>query len=339
LPETRVKPSRAKVLIAFAIVYVVWGSTYIFIRFAIDTLPPFLMGGTRYFIAGTVLFIWARAHGAQWPTRANWRAAFIAGTFLFLAGNGAVIFAETRIPSGVAALIVALVPIWMALLAWLWHGGSRPRVPVIVGLLLGFIGLVLLVGPGQLAGSRGVDLIGAGVLCVGSFGWAFGTLYAKEADLPKQAMLATSTEMIAGGVLLLVLGLVTGEAGRFNPGGVSAVSVLSLLFLIVFGSLIAFSAYMWLLVVTTPARLSTYAYVNPVVAMFLGWAFAHEQLTLRMVIASVVILAGVALLTISPRSQKDTVRAAQGSTTKGLVRERARASTVGRSRNRARERD
>jgi drug/metabolite transporter (DMT)-like permease len=333
------KPSRAKILGAFALVYVLWGATYIFIRFAIQTLPMFLMAGTRYFVAGVVLFTWARAHGAAWPTRANWRAAFIAGTFLFLAGNGAVVFAETRIPSGVAALIVALVPIWMALLAWLWHGGARPRLPVIMGLLLGFTGLVLLVGPGQLAGSAGVDVIGAGVLCVGSFGWAFGTLYAKEADLPKQATVAISIEMIAGGVLLLLLGAAVGEVGSFNPVGVKAVSVLSLLFLIVFGSLIAFSAYMWLLGVTTPSKLSTYAYVNPVVAMFLGWAFAHEQLTLRMVIASVVILAGVALLTITPSSRKDTVRAAQGSATRGLMQERARTAKAVGERARARKRD
>jgi drug/metabolite transporter (DMT)-like permease len=296
-------PSRAKVIVAFAIVYVVWGSTYIFVRFAIDTLPPLLMAGFRYVVAGALLWAWSRARGAAPATRAQWRSAAIIGGLLFLLGNGAIALAIQRIPSGIAALIVALVPVWMVLLAWLWAGGPRPRGTVVAGLVLGLIGLVLLVGPGELAGSNGIDLIATGMLVIGTLGWAAGSIYARDADLPSAPSMATALEMVAGGALLLVAGVLASEVSALRIDQITLRSALALAYLIVFGSIIAFSAYMWLLNVTTPARLSTYAYVNPIVALLLGWAFAGESLTMRTLVASAIILLGVVLLTMGPRAR------------------------------------
>jgi len=199
------------------------------------------------------------------------------------------------VPSGLTALLVAMVPIWMAVLEGLpRHGGRTPRAPVVAGLVLGLAGLVLLVAPGGLAGR--VDPLGAGVLVLGSFSWAFGSLHARVADLPKSGFLAAAMEMVAGGVWLLLFGLATGQGAKLTLAAFSLKSLVSLGYLIVFGSLVGFTAYIWLLGATTPARVSTYAYVNPVVAVLLGWAFAGEPMTLRTFLAASVIVGAVVLI-------------------------------------------
>jgi drug/metabolite transporter (DMT)-like permease len=293
--STGLQPRQGRVIAAFAAVYVIWGSTYLAIRFAIETMPPHLMAAARFLVAGAILYAWSRWRGAPRPTRRNWGAATVVGGLLLLGGNGAVVWAETRVPSGLTALLVAMVPIWMAVLEGLpRHGGKTPRAPVVAGLVLGLAGLGLLIAPGRLAGR--VDPLGAGVLLLGSFCWAFGSLRARVADLPKSGFLATAMEMLAGGAWLLVFGLATGQAGKLTLAAVSARSLFSLGYLIIFGSLIGFTAYIWLLKATTPARVSTYAYVNPVVAVLLGWAFAGEPITLRTFLAAAVIVGAVALI-------------------------------------------
>jgi drug/metabolite transporter (DMT)-like permease len=291
---TGLEPRQGKIVAAFAAVYLIWGSTYLAIRFAIETIPPHLMASVRFLVAGAILYAWARARGAPRPTFPNWRAAVIVGGLLLLGGNGAVVWAETRVPSGVTSLLVATVPIWMALLDVRSNGGRRPAPAVIGGLVLGLGGLALLLAPGRLAGR--VDLLGAGALLVGSFSWAFGSILSRTAKLPKSGFLAAAMEMLAGGVWLLLFGLVTGQAGQLTMSALSAKSLASLAYLIVFGSLIGFTAYIWLLGATTASRVSTYAYVNPVVAVLLGWAFAGEAMTLRTMLASAVIVAAVALI-------------------------------------------
>lgn len=293
---TPAAPSRGKVAAAFAIVYVIWGSTYLAILYAIETLPPLLMAATRFLLAGGILFAWARSRGVPMPTRRQWLACAIAGLLMLMLGNGAVVWAETRIPSGVAALIVAIVPCWMVLLEWL-RGGERPTGRVVAGLGLGLLGLVLLVGPGGFMGGDRIDRLGAGILVLGGFAWAAGSIFARGHDFPAPRM-STAAQMLAGGTGLVVLGTVFGEWGQLDLAGASMRSVLGLLYLVVFGSIIAYSAYVWLLRVSTPAKVSTYAYVNPVVAVFLGWLFAGEALTLRMGVAAAVIVAGVALITL-----------------------------------------
>lgn len=293
--STGLRPPQGKLVAAFASVYLIWGSTYLAIRFAIETMPPHLMAAMRFLVAGAILYVWARWRGAPRPTLANWRAAAVVGGFLLLGGNGAVVWAETRVPSGLTALLVAMVPIWMLVLEMLPRlGGRKPRASVVAGIVLGLVGLVVLVAPGKLAGR--VDPLGAGVLLLGCLSWAFGSLYSRGAALPKSGFLAAAMEMMAGGVLLLLFGLATGQAGQVAVSAISARSLFALAYLIVFGSLIGFTAYIWLLGATTSARVSTYAYVNPVVAVLLGWAFAGEPMSLRTLIAAVVIIGAVALI-------------------------------------------
>jgi len=295
-------PSRVALATAFAIVYVIWGSTFLAILFAIQTLPPFLMASARFLIAGAVLYAWSRVRGAAAPGRAEWRATAVIGLLLLLGGNGLLVWSELRIPSGVAALLVGTVPCFMALIDWLRPGGVRPSGHVVAGLLLGLVGLVWLVGPDALMGGGRVDFIGATAVVVASFAWAVGSIYSRHAVTPASPFLSTAMQMLAGGAALLVLSVALGEPWSFDVHAVSLRSALGLVYLIVLGSIVAFSAYIWLLRVSTPARVSTYAYVNPVVAVFLGWALAGEALTARIGVAAAIIVSGVALITLSPKS-------------------------------------
>ncbi len=298
MPETlpiRRTASRAQVVLAFAAVYVLWGSTYLAIRFGVETIPPFLMAGLRHLTAGTLLFAWLRLRGTPRPQARHWRSAAIIGGLLLLGGNGLVTWAEQRVPSGLAALIVASVPIWMTVLDGLQRR-ERPHGVVVAGLAMGLGGIVLLVAPGRFAGGSHVDPLGAAALLTAALLWAVGSLYSRRVALPSSTLLATAMEMIAGGVILLVASSVAREWQGFSVAAVSARSLFALGYLIVAGSLLGFTAYIFLLGATTPARVSTYAYVNPLVAVFLGWLLAGESVTPRTGLAAVVIVAAVALI-------------------------------------------
>ena len=287
---------RLQIALAFLSIYTIWGSTYLAIRFAIETFPPFLMAAIRFLIAGGALYTWMRLRGAQRPTRANWKAATIIGGLLLLGGNGGVTKAEQVIPSGLTAVLITIVPIWMALLELLQKNRVVPTPQVVLGLVLGFGGVILLVGPGDLAGG-GLNPLWVGVLLFASLSWAIGSVYSRKASLPKTPLLGSGMEMLAGGVLLLLVSLVSQEWVGFQPSNISFLSLISFLYLLVFGSLIAFSSYVWLLTKTTTARASTYAYVNPIVAVFLGYFLAGEQLTLRTLLASTMIVIAVVVIT------------------------------------------
>jgi drug/metabolite transporter (DMT)-like permease len=291
------KTLRLRIVIAFAAIYLVWGSTYLAIRFAIETLPPLLTAAMRFIVAGPLLYAWARQNGGQRPTRRQWLAAAIAGGLLLLGGNGLVTWAEERVSSGLAALLAATVPLWMVLLDWAFLRAGRPSLKVFLGLALGLAGIMLLIGPADLLGEHRVDLAGAGLVLLAALSWAIGSLYARRAPLPEAPLQGTAMEMIAGGVLLLLASGVKGEWGQVDFAAVSLSSWLALAYLTVFGSIVAFTAYTWLLRVSTPARISTYAYVNPVVAVLLGWALAGESLTAQMLLAAVVIVLAVVLIT------------------------------------------
>jgi drug/metabolite transporter (DMT)-like permease len=293
--ESGLDARRAKLVAAFAAVYVLWGSTYLAIRFGVETIPPFLMAGTRHLAAGLLLFAWTRWSGEPRPDARHWRTGFFVGGLMLLGGNGLVTWAERRVPSGLAALIVASVPLWMTLLDGL-HKRVRPPLPVAGGILVGLAGLVVLVAPGHFAGNGRVDLLGAGALLLAALCWASGSLYSRHARLPKSVLTSTAIQMIGGGTLLWLVGLAGGEGSRLHLAAVSPRSLLSLAYLIVFGSLVGFSAYVWLLRATTPARVSTYAYVNPLVAVLLGWLFAGEAVTPRIVLATIAIVGSVALI-------------------------------------------
>ena len=300
--DSTLAPSRFALLTAFAIVYVIWGSTFLAILFAIQTLPPFLMASARFLVAGSLLYAWSRlVNGAEAPSLTNWRATAVVGALLLLGGNGLLVWSEQRIPSGVAALLVGTVPCFMVLIDWLRPNGVRPTALVIAGLLLGLLGLVWLIGPDNLMGGGRADFVGAVVVVLGSFSWALGSVYSRHAATPPSPFLSTAMQMLGGGAALLVLSVLLGEPWVFDASAVSLRSALGLLYLIVFGSIVAFSAYIWLLRVSTPTRVSTYAYVNPVIAVILGWALAGEALTPRMAIAAAVIVSGVALITLAPK--------------------------------------
>ena len=293
--------ARSRVITAFAAVYLIWGSTYLAIRYAVATIPPFLMGGARFLTAGVILYVWARHRGAASPTRAQWRAASLTGVLLLVCGNGAVIWAEQHIASGIVALIVAIVPLWMVLLDWWRPGGTRPRPPVFFGLALGLAGLALLIGPDAFAngGGQHVGLWTALVPVLGSLFWALGSIVSRYAARPASSPLATGMQMLAGGAAFLVVSALTAEPRHFDVHAVASSSIIGLLYLITFGSLLGFTAYIYLLGASTPAKVSTYAYVNPVVAVFLGWAVAGEPFTTRTALAAAVILAGVAIITLA----------------------------------------
>jgi drug/metabolite transporter (DMT)-like permease len=301
---------RWKVVLAFAAVYLCWGMTYLAMRIAVKDIPPHLMSGARFLVAGCILYGWSRRRGDQAPLASQWKAAAVIGAFLLLGGNASVAWAEQKVPSGLAAVLIAVAPIWMVTFEWA-RGGPRPGKRVIGGLLLGLAGLALLVSPGADSAIQ-VDPLGAVVLVLASASWAWGSVVSKSASLPKSPFLATSMEMVAGGILLLLTAAAAGQFAQFEPAGVSIEAVLSWVFLVVFGSLVGFTAYIWLLGVTSIAKAGTYAYVNPVVAVFLGWAVLDEPVTARTVMAAVVILAGVALVNIEWKARAVGVTSPSG---------------------------
>ena len=297
---------RTRIVIAFAAVYLLWGSTFLAMRFAVATIPPFLMAGTRHLSAGLLLCALMFARGVRWPSAAEWRTAAIVGVLLLCIGNGGVAWAEQRVPSGISALLVATVPVWMVLVDWLRPGGAHPGTGVLGGLVLGLVGLVMLVGPGEFTGHGTVDTTGTYALLFGSLSWGAGSIIAQQSPRPSSPILATGMQMLCGGAALLALSLITGEPSRFSIAHVALESALGWGYLLVFGSMLGFTAYVYLLGATTAARVATYAYVNPLVAVMLGWAFAGERLTARTLLAAAVILGGVATITIT---RSDTVTA------------------------------
>jgi drug/metabolite transporter (DMT)-like permease len=290
-------PSRPRTALSFLAVYLIWGSTYLAIRYAIETLPALLMAGARYLVAGSVVFAWGLRRNGKPPSARSWRQAALLGALFFLGGNGAVVWAERRIPSGLASLLIATMPLWVVLLEWIRPRGSRPPPLVVLGVALGFVGLLLLVPLGAHGSEGPVDALGALVLVLGALSWATGSLFALHADLPKSLMLSSGMEMLAGGVFLLLAGALFGELGEVRPAVVSTRSLLAFAYLVVFGSIVAFSAFTYLLEVSTPSRVSTYAYVNPVVAVVLGWVLAGEALTTRTLLGAAVIVGAVAVVT------------------------------------------
>lgn len=297
-PAPPAAPTTTQVVLAFAAVYLIWGSTYYAIRIAIETIPPFTMAGVRFLLAGGVLYPWVRLRRrGPAPTALQWRNAGILGVLLLGIGNGAVVWAEQWVPTGLVALLVGLVPIWMVLVDWLWGTGPRPGPLLIGGLVWGLLGVGLLASGDGLGSDSAAGRLAALVVLAGGVAWAVGSVGSRSVDLPSQPGLATAMQMLTGGGVLLAVGAASGELGRLDPAHVSSASVLAFLYLAVFGSLIAFSAFTFLLGVTTPARVSTYAYVNPVVALLLGWGLAGEPITGRTLLAAAIILSAVVLIT------------------------------------------
>lgn len=298
------RPPALKTALALGIVYLVWGSTYLAIRFAIETIPPLLMAGTRFLVAGAALYGWVLARGeAVRPTRGQWVAAALLGGLFFLGGNGGVTWAEQRVPSGLTSLIIATVPLWLVLLEWRRTRGARPDVLTSFGLLIGFSGVALLLSAREGPVGTVIDPVGGIVLLCATWSWATGTIYAKHVPRPPSLLQAGAMQMLAGGALLCAAGAIAGEIPKLQAAEFSARSLWSLVYLTVAGSAIAFTAYAWLIQTATPARVGTYAYVNPIVAVWLGWAFGGEAIGPRTLLAGFIVVAGVALI-ITARGQQ-----------------------------------
>lgn len=303
VPSTEPRPSTTStlVIIAFGLVYVVWGSTYLAIRVGIESFPPLLLAGSRHLLTGLILYPILRRKTGVPPTAAHWRMSFITGFLLLFIGNGGVCLAERTVPSGVTALLVATVSLWLVLVDWLRPGGTRPGPRVVAGLLLGFGGLTLLVGPKNLGGSGRVDPFGVAILVIASLAWATGSVYSKHAGgLSGSPLLGVAMQSLTGGVSLWIAGIVAGEVGALHLGTVSARSWAALGYLVVFGSGVGFTAYIYILKKSTATRVATYAFVNPVVALFLGWLLVGESINVRTLMAAAVILTAVLLVITAP---------------------------------------
>ncbi len=293
----RKNPASMPALIAgFASIYIIWGSTYLAIRFVVETLPPILTAGVRFLTAGSILWFILRLRGAPKPTAKQWRSDALVGTLMLAGGNGLVSWSEQWIPSGIAALIVGTMPLWMVLLDWILHRNKRPTALVFLGLAIGFGGVALLMKRDENAVPT--STWGVAALLLACVFWAYGSLRSRRVDQGPSILVASAMQMIGGGAAMLIIGSLIGEWSHFNPAAVSSKSLLAVGYLIVAGSLIGFTSYVWLLSVASPTAVSTYAYVNPVVAVFLGWWLGKETITSNTIIAGTMVVGAVALMTL-----------------------------------------
>jgi drug/metabolite transporter (DMT)-like permease len=291
-------PSRSALILAFTAIYLIWGSTYLGIRIAVESMPPFLMASARFLIAGALLLAYLKIRGAPWPNATQWRTNAIIGTFLLLGGNGLVAWAEQAIPSGITALLIGVGPLFIVLTEWAWPGGTRPTALTMAALLLGFGGVTWLAAPWGNAAAGGLQPAGIVALLAACISWAIGSIYSRHAKHGADPLLASSLQMLGGGAALALTALLHGDFVRLEFAAITPRAWGAFAYLVGAGSLVGFSTFVWLIKHSTPARVSTYAYVNPVVAVFLGWLILHEPITSRTIVASIVIVTAVAIITV-----------------------------------------
>lgn len=299
-PAERVTPATSPGLVvaAFAAVYLIWGSTFLGIAVAIQSVPPLLMSGCRWLVAGGLLYAVLRLRGVPRPEPIHWRNATIVGALLLGVGNGGMSWAQQSVPSGITALVIAAVPLWMILFEWWRPRGRRPHRLVFVGLALGFVGVALIIVGKDHGGNRVVPPLAGGVLLFATVSWAVGSIWARHLRLPEVPLMAVALQMLVAGPVLLLSSAVSGEFARFHPASITPISMVAFAYLALMGSLVGFSCYAWLLQVSTPARVSTYAYVNPLIAVVLGRVVLAEPLPSTVLLAGLAILGGVILITV-----------------------------------------
>lgn len=294
----------AKRIAALLAVYVIWGSTYLGIRIVLETMPPFLSASVRFLLGGGLFYAWARLRGSRGPTLAQWRSAAIVGGLLFLGGNGIVVWSEQWLASGMVAMLIATEPLVIALLLGFWPGETdRPGWQTYAALTVGLVGAVLLAFSGGVVSEEPGPWFAPWMVMVATVAWALGSLYGRDAPAPDSAFLTTGMQMFAGGVWLGLVALLRDELTGLDPSSFSTASIAAFFYLMIFGSMVAFGAYSWLLRTTHPTVISTYAYVNPVIAVFLGWLLVDEPVGARTVVASLLIL-GAVVFVIRRRSER-----------------------------------
>ena len=295
--------NKLKIWIALLTVYIFWGGTYLFIHFAVETIPPFYMAGSRFLLAGAILYVWRRLAGDPAPTRGQWLRASAVGLLLLLGGNGLLSLAEQKVATGISSLIIGSVPLWMTTMEALRPGGARPNRLGIIGLVIGFGGIALLVAPSLTGGaSVNAPLLGVITLLCAAFFWSLGSIYSRIAHLPESTLLSTGMQMLAGGAGLYLAGTFTGEWHQLALAQISARSWFAMLYLVLFGSMAGYTAYAWVLRAAPVSLVSTYAYVNPLVAILLGSLFAQETLTAHVLVSAAIIIGSVVLINLSRRS-------------------------------------
>jgi drug/metabolite transporter (DMT)-like permease len=292
--------STAFLILNFAAVYLLWGGTFYAMKVGVQSFPPLILAAMRHFSVGLALYPVLRWGTGVRPTLRQWSTAAISGVLLLLVGNGGVCWAEQTVPSGIAALLVATVTLWMVIVDWVRPGGHRPSARILFGIVMGFVGMVILVGPARVGNSGRVDPVGAGVLIVASLGWACGSLYSKHGELPGSPMLGVAMQGLCGGGALWITALLNGEMAKFHPMAAPLRAWLAVGYLFVFGSCIGFTAYLYILKKSTAARVGTYAFVNPIVALVIGWLLGGERLSQRTLLAAAVILTAVVLVITAP---------------------------------------
>jgi drug/metabolite transporter (DMT)-like permease len=299
-------PTKAALIAGFTAIYLIWGSTYLGIRIAVETMPPFLMASARFIVAGSILTAWIAVTRGFRPTPRQWLDNTIIGGLLLLGGNGMVAWAEQKVPSGIATLIISISPLFIVLLDWLMlvigkdaTRGARPTAATFVGIALGFVGLALLVGPDLSQGVGRLDPWRVGGLILACFSWGVGSIYTRYARNAAEPFTGAAIQQLTGSMWLFLVSLLMGEPQHFALASVSGRSFVAWTYLVVAGSLVGFTTFVWLMKHSTPARVSTYAYVNPVVAVFLGWLILHEPVSSRIFVASAIIITGVAIITVS----------------------------------------
>lgn len=287
------RSNRVLVVFSFLAIYVIWGSTYLAILYAIETIPPLLTAGLRHLVAGSVLLVWGLSQGRR-PTLAQWRASLVIGFLFFLVGHGTLHWAEQTVPSGIAALLIATEPIFVALLIAVTATKRVPDKSIVVGLILGLAGVAVLIRP-DAARTQG-SVMGTLAVLLGSFSWSAGIVYSRRSHLAGDPLMMSTLSLLSGAGMLIVTGFLIGEARDFDLAGISTRSWMGLLYLIVFGSIVAFTAYNWLLERFSATLVSTHTYVNPIVALVLGWGFAGERLDLSLVLATALVISAIFLV-------------------------------------------
>lgn len=298
LPKSASHPARWKILLAFAIIYFVWGSTFLCIRIGVRELPPFLFAALRFTIAGLVLFIWMLAKDKTWPRWQEWVGASVLGFLMFLIDYGCLFWAEQRVASGIAAVVLATIPIFITILEIIFLRTVRLSMSLALGLIAGILGVIVLINPSASLGGAVIDRAGAIALLVAALGWAVGTVLTKKIPLPDSKAMSSALQMLTGGVQLFALAIVVGDMAHFHPSRLSGQAWFALVYLIVAGSLVGYTAYVWLLDHTSPTKVGTYAYVNPVIAVLLGYFLAGEEIGVRTIFGSLLVLASVFMITL-----------------------------------------
>ena len=329
-------PRHGRVWLGLLTLYLVWGSTYLGIAIAVETIPPFLMAGVRFLTAGLILLAWSMAREGRAfmpPARREWRDSAIVGSLLIGGGMGLVAFGEQTVPSGITALLIAMMPVWVAIPGRIFLGERLPR-PAVVGIVVGFVGVAILIGPSAFGGQGALEPIGLTAILLSPIAWASGSLFASyRAELPRRPLVATGVQMLTGGALLLVVGIATGELAQFQIDAVSRDSFIALLYLTVVGSLVAYTTFGWMLRVAPLPFVSTYAYVNPVIAVILGFLIAGEAIDPRTVVAGAVIVAAVAMIVTArgrmraPRPERSEPEGSDRAAVAGPLPSTARAPT------------